>query len=342
MELKMKLNGEFSERPGSVDDFPLIHQLYERQSQHYFGVPSFSLEMLTNEYLAPGFDPEKNLHLILNSDDSLVAFVEYWDDQKPLVHPYVFIIVDPDYEDQQLEDYLLEWAEQKSIQSLDQTPAELRVAMRSHAFNAVKSSGAAKKKAGMKHIRHSFRMMIEMNEPPPEPVWPNGIRLRPYDPENDLFSIYKLDEEVFQDHFGYVPEPEEEGYERFVHYMTGSDAYDPALWFLAVDGEEIVGICICRRYGDEGKDTGHISILGVRRPWRRKGLGLALLQHAFSEFYRRGKMKVDLGVDAESLTGAVDLYQKAGMHVLRRFDLYEKELRPGKEISVTSLEESEG
>jgi mycothiol synthase len=338
MNMKTKLNGKFTERPGRIEDFPLIHQLYEKQSQHYFGVPSFSLEILTNDYLAPGFDPEKNLHLIFNSNGSLAACVEFWDDQTPLVHPYVFIIIDPEYEDQQLEDYLLEWAEQKSIQTLDQTPPELRVAMRSHAFNAIKSSGAAKKNAGMRQIRHSFRMMIEMDEPPPEPVWPDGIRLRSYDPDRDLRSIYQIDEEVFQDHFGYVPEPEEEGYERFAHHMTGTDAYDPTLWFLAVDGEEIAGICICRKYGDEGKDTGHVSILGVRRPWRRKGIALALLQHAFGEFYRRGKRKVDLGVDAESLTGAVDLYQKAGMRVLRRFDLYEKELRQGKDISVTSLE----
>jgi ribosomal protein S18 acetylase RimI-like enzyme len=336
--MKKILNGKFSERTASVEDFPLIHQLYEKQSQHYFGAPSFSLEMLSNEYLAPGFDPENNLHLIFNSEGHLVAFAEFWEDQNPLVHPYLFIVVDPSYEDDMLEDYLLEWGAGKSIQVLDQVPPELRVAMRSHAYHAVKSSGMAKEKAGMKLIRHSFRMMIEMDEPPPDPVWPEGISLRLYDPDRDLYPIFQIDREVFQDHFGYVSEPEEEAYEKFCHHMTGSDAYDPSLWFLAVDCEEIVGICICRKYGDEGKDTGHISVLGVRRPWRRKGIGLALLQHAFGEFYHRGKRKVDLGVDANSLTGAVNLYKKAGMYVLRRFDLYEKELRPGKDISVVSLE----
>ena len=340
--MKTIINGKFSERPGSVEDFPLIHQLYEKQWQHYFGVPTWSLEMLANEYSGPGFDPKKNLNLVFNSDGGLVAMAEFWDDQKPIVHPYVFIIVDPDYEEHKLEDYLLEWGEEKAIQVLDQAPSDLRVALRSHAINAIKSSGRAKKNAGMKQIRQSFRMMIEMDEPPPDPEWPEGISIRPYDPDKDLYTIFKIDEEVFQDHFGYVQEEEEVGYEKFVHYMTGSDAYDPKLWFLAVKGEEIVGICICRKYGDEGKGTGHISVLGVRRPWRRKGIGLALLLHAFGEFFRRGKNKVDLGVDAKSLTGAVDLYQRAGMHVLRQFDLYEKELRPGKEISVTSLEEAEG
>ena len=82
---------------------------------------------------------------------------------------------------------------------------------------------------------------------------------------------------------------------------------------------------------------GWIGTLGVRRPWRKRGLGLALLRHAFNEFYRRGKHKVGLGVDAQNLTGALRLYESAGMHVDQASDRYEKELRPGTEISVQFL-----
>jgi len=62
-----------------------------------------------------------------------------------------------------------------------------------------------------------------------------------------------------------------------------------------------------------------------------------LLRNAFVEFYRRGKRKAGLGVDAQSLTGALRLYENAGMHVHQAFDRFEKEIRPGKEISVQSL-----
>jgi mycothiol synthase len=62
-----------------------------------------------------------------------------------------------------------------------------------------------------------------------------------------------------------------------------------------------------------------------------------LLQHSFNEFYWRGKRKVGLGVDAQNLTGALRLYENAGMHVHKSFELYEKELRAGTEISVQSL-----
>lgn len=63
------------------------------------------------------------------------------------------------------------------------------------------------------------------------------------------------------------------------------------------------------------------------------------MRHFFNEFYRRGKRKVGLGVDAQNLTCALRLYENAGMHVHRAFDRYEKELRAGREISVQSLQQ---
>ena len=80
-------------------------------------------------------------------------------------------------------------------------------------------------------------------------------------------------------------------------------------------------------------------MLGVRRPWRRRGIALALLHHAFGELYRRGKHRVVLGVDSQSLTGALRLYERAGMHVQLQYDNYELELRPGTDLSTQTLEE---
>jgi len=114
--------------------------------------------------------------------------------------------------------------------------------------------------------------------------------------------------------------------------------FDPTLWLLAMDGDQIAGISLNAAQADDDPDVGWVSSLGVLRPYRRKGLGLALLQHSFAEFYRRGKRKVGLGVDAYSLTGATRLYERAGMHVARQFSTFEKELRPGHELSTQSVE----
>ena len=46
-------------------------------------------------------------------------------------------------------------------------------------------------------------------------------------------------------------------------------------------------------------------------------------------------------MDAHSLTGATRLYEKAGMHMQRQSAVYEKELRPGVNLSTQSLSEAE-
>ena len=339
--MKKILSGKYTVRQAGLEDIEQIHRVEQKKSLHYHGVPGFSLERLRNEYQTPGFNIPESVHLVEDRDGKLVAHVEVWDEANPPVHPYVWLTVDPDYENMGLESYLLDWAEKRSFQVFDRLDPEVRVALRSHSAHEIESSRKAKLDAGMKQIRHSFRMRIEMDEPPPSPVWPEGITMRLYNPEIDAQAVFAVDEEVFQDHFGFIKEPPEEAYKKFMHHLTGDESYDPGLWFLAVDGEEIVGICICRKYGAEDKEAGFVSSLGVKRPWRRQGIALGLLQHAFGEYYQRGKRKVDLGVDAESLTGATDLYLKAGMFVLRQFDLYEKELRPGKDLSINELVSSE-
>jgi len=79
---------------------------------------------------------------------------------------------------------------------------------------------------------------------------------------------------------------------------------------------------------------GWIDQVAVRRPWRKQGLGMALLQQAFGAFYQLGIPRVGLGVDGQSLTGAQRLYERAGMQVTMHIGTYEKELRPGKDLSV--------
>jgi ribosomal protein S18 acetylase RimI-like enzyme len=105
-----------------------------------------------------------------------------------------------------------------------------------------------------------------------------------------------------------------------------------------MDGNEIAAVCLCRPTSHDDPDMAWVNTLGVRRPWRRQGLALALLHDTFGHFYRDGQKRVGLGVDASSLTGATRLYEKAGMHVSRQYDTYEKELRSGRDLSTQSVE----
>ena len=64
----------------------------------------------------------------------------------------------------------------------------------------------------------------------------------------------------------------------------------------------------------------------MRRPWRRRGLGGALLAHALAAFFARGRLRVDLGVDAEGETMPLRMYERAGMQASSAYELYTKPL----------------
>ena len=132
--------------------------------------------------------------------------------------------------------------------------------------------------------------------------------------------------EAFRGHWGYVERPFEDEFQDWMHLLDTPDV-DPALWFVAVDGNEIAGTSFGYATMAEDPELGWIWGMGVRRPWRRRGLALALLQSCFGALYRCGKRKVGLAMDAQNLS-ATCLYEKAGMHVDRQYMVYERELRP--------------
>jgi ribosomal protein S18 acetylase RimI-like enzyme len=100
----------------------------------------------------------------------------------------------------------------------------------------------------------------------------------------------------------------------------------PELSFLAMAGDQVAAVVLCKVHMGNGK----VLWLGVRPAFRRLGLGMALLHQAFGEFYRRGLARVELRVDAENVTGATRVYERAGMRVTHRFDICGKELRAGR------------
>jgi ribosomal protein S18 acetylase RimI-like enzyme len=232
---------------------------------------------------------------------------------------------------------MLHWAEERALRVLPTLSAELRFAPRIGIWRPAEKSKELFEDFGYHYTRSSYHMLIEMDAPVPEPVFPAGITLRTFNPEMDAEAVYRADTEAFRDHFGFIEPPFEEGFQRFKHFMIDYEDFDPSLWFIAMEGDEIAGVNLCRPRSFDDPEMGWVGSLGVRRPWRKRGIGLALLRHSFNEFYRRGKRKVGLGVDAQNLTGALRLYEGAGMHIHRAFDNYEKEVRAGTEVSVQSL-----
>ena len=338
-ESVVELPEGFTTRGAHVDDVESTMVLFNRWSRSVVGRDEFTAaSALRNEWMSPGFDPATDIRLVIAPNNQIVGLIEVWTNSKPLVHPWMSGCVDPDYENLGIATWLLHWAEQRALQELPNLLAELRFAPRLGVFREAEKSRKLFEGLGYGRIRSSYHMQIEMDEPVSAPEFPEGIILRTYQPGIDAEAVYRAQTDSFRDHFGFVEEPFEDGLDHFKHFWE-QPGFDPSLLFLAIDGpsREIAGISLCPSHSIDDPELGWVSTLGVCRPWRKRGIGLALLRHSFNEFYRRGMRKVGLGVDAENLTGALRLYENAGMHVQQVFDMYEKELRPGAEISVENL-----
>lgn len=172
--------------------------------------------------------------------------------------------------------------------------------------------------AGYRRVRHSFRMQIELDEDPPEPEWPEGFIVRTMREGEDR-RFYDAQLATFADTWMFSPEP----YDVWRHWMVDDPNFDPSLWFVAEQADGLGGIVIARAPENE-PGVGWVRILGVIPEHRQQGLAQALLRHTFREFGSRGFNAVALGVDAENPTGAVRVYERAGMHVERTSLIYEK------------------
>lgn len=172
---------------------------------------------------------------------------------------------------------------------------------------------------GFREARHYFHMRIAFDgAPPTPPVLPERIELETFRRE-DARAFHAALGEAFEEEWGFLALP----FEEWEQTRLNAPETDTSLWFVARDGDEIAGVNRCdpRKHGG-----GWIGALGVRQGWRRRGVGLALLRHAFVEFHGRGEPHVGLGVDADNPTGATRLYESAGMAVLTEDIVFEREL----------------
>ena len=172
---------------------------------------------------------------------------------------------------------------------------------------------------GYRRCASSARCASSSRRRRPHPEWPDGLRVVPFDPDRDAREFHAAHQEAFADHWDFTPRD----FEAWSKAHLGSDRFDPTLWCVVRAGDEIAAGTICTgdTYGG-----GFVHELFTRRPWRRQGVGAALLGDAFKRFWERGEHSVGLGVDAASDTGAFRLYERAGMKPALGWVMYEKEL----------------
>ena len=156
--------------------------------------------------------------------------------------------------------------------------------------------------------RHGFeleteilRMWKTLDGSDPDPVWPDGITVRTYEPRDGAEVKQLLDDAYLAWDASFAPPAHDD----WVRLMTQGADFDPAVWWLAEDGNGLVACVLHWR-------SGWVKDIAVRESHRGRGLGTSLLRQGFREFAQRGVPRVGLKVLAGNPTGAVRLYERLG------------------------------
>lgn len=177
---------------------------------------------------------------------------------------------------------------------------------------------------GYRVVRHFFTMTLPLLAEVPSPELPAGVELRPVE-TRQLRPIWDAMEEAFVDHWGFLPHDEDD-YSRWLARPNT----DTSLWKVAWAGDEVAGLALNYVALEEAERIGVLQAwtepLAVRRPWRRRGLGRALLLASQREMRARGIQAAALEVDTENPNQALHLYESCGYRAERRWDLYRKDL----------------
>ena len=276
---------------------------------------------LANEWKRAGFNVERDVFVVETRDGRVVGSEEFYNESG---HYKLKAdgCVHPEFRGLGIGSSLLEKIAERAQAETELAAPAVRVFIQSLVNNKDEAGHHLLRNNGYSPVRYHWRMEIKLQEAPATVTFPAGIELRPFIKDEHAVAVWQADNEAFRDHWG----SHDRTYEEWSHGKFGNPNFDPTLWMIAWDGNEVAGFSQNRFR----KGIGWIGTIAVRRPWRRKGLGSALMRHTFGEFYKRGMTTIGLAVDSANLTGATRLYQRAGMLVAGEFAMYEKELRTGE------------
>ncbi|MCB0132630.1 MAG: GNAT family N-acetyltransferase [Caldilineaceae bacterium] len=306
-------------RPPTLDDVDTVVALINAWYVAIGDPPEMSSQELRKDWHT--IDLAEQACLIVDADGAVVAQADIFNRRYRQVNIYIHIPPHP--HEELMWSYLLQWGESwaASHAHLGDNVQNVEV----HHFMRAPHLQVANllEARGYGYVRTHYVMQIALTDAPPDPVWPAGIGVRSFRPGVDDDALFAAGEESFQDMWNRPPSTKE----RWL-LPTQGPSFDPLLWFLAYVKEtnDVVGVGLCSIIAGSGE----VDTLGIRRPWRQQGVGLALLQHALGEFFRRDITTVALSVDAASPTGAPRLYARAGFTVEKTFHRYVKQVAAGR------------
>ena len=157
----------------------------------------------------------------------------------------------------------------------------------------------------------------DLSETFAEAQLPDGLSFEVWSPAWDE-AVRLAHNEQFQDHWGSEPITDA----RWKRWLSGNESFLPNQSFFVRDGDEVAANAMNFAFPQEWAGLGHkaawIGELGTRKAYRGQGIASALIVRSLEAFKEQGYDRGWLGVDLESPTGAIGLYQSHGFKEVHR------------------------
>ncbi len=243
-------------------------------------------------------------------------------DGKRIYHHFGYLI--PEWRRKGIGRAMLRYNQQRLREIAKNHAGEMVRLMESYAEDTDPSATALLISEGYTAARHFFLMVRPDLENIPEAQMPEGLEVRPVKKEH-LQAICDASKEAFRDHWGFS-----EQMEPTLDQIVQDRRFDPSLWRVAWSGEQVAGMVLSYidplENEEYNRQRGWTENICVRRPWRKRGLARFLLVQSMFAIKERGMHEAALGVDTQSLTGALQLYESVGFRSVKRVTNYQKPL----------------
>ncbi len=272
------------------------------------------------EFDNPDTDPVVDTIAAADVDGTLVGFG--WamvdGDMKDETRIDFWIDVHPNYKQRKLDDFLLIWLRERARQIRTRFPAD-HPCWANMPAEWSRTERVTRYEAFGMRARHSEQhMRLDLSAPAKATALPQGTALLPWSTERD-----ELMRETFNRAFADRPGAREIRPESWQHFYSGTSAFCGDLSFIALDGDQGVGII--RSLIDEELSQGEIAHVAVRKEWRGRGIGTALCRAALDGFKARHLATAHLSVDVKN-TPAITCYERLGFTTYNGYTSYRLDL----------------
>jgi ribosomal protein S18 acetylase RimI-like enzyme len=314
------LPGGWTIRRPTLDDVPEILKLVHASDIAAVGEPDFTADEVREALTGPNTDMARDCWLALDETGAVVGWA-YPDNATSGPREFIEVYVWPERGVPAmrplLELLLARVAERGRLFGHDP------YTVRAGAIPSEQPWIDTLTEAGFAFLKQHARMTMSLanvSGVPPEP--PAGVTVRPVRSGDDaeMRRFHAIIEEAFRD-----SDHPATDYPTWRARVAAESSTSFDEWFVAEADGQVVGALQSSDAGGDA-DEAWVRNLAVLRPYRRRGVGAALLRRAFATYAAKGRARVGLGVDLANPTRAARLYHAVGMHPQYQANIYQRTL----------------